>query len=134
MARSEFGGTPGDTVFSTTPDRTVRLSAAVLTVWSGKAIGAAQLIDLLIDDVPTTTIPVDSNGQIPVFEGPDGVTEVWISADGGPRAVLRAGGSGTTTGGGGGSVGLVDNGDGTLTITASSSSVIDNGDGTLTLA
>lgn len=132
MARNDFGGTPGDTVWRTNSYDGVKFSAAAVTVWSAR-VGGTRYTDLLLNTVAVDTIPVDATGQIPVFQGPDGVSVVWISADGGDRAVLRAAGAGT--GGGSGGLTVVDNGDGTFTLTGSSGStaVVDNGDGTLSL-
>lgn len=110
MARSDFGGTPGDTIWGERPDGTAYFTGGTITCWSAQT-GGTQYTDLLLNGAAVTQIVVGDDAQIPVFQGPDGITSLWISADGGPRAILRAGGFG-----GGGSVTVTDNSNGTLTI------------------
>lgn len=101
MTRADFGGTPGDTVWDKNPDGTAVFSSATITCWSDQYAGV-QYNDLQLGGVQVSEIPVGDDAQIPVFQGPDNVTVLWISANLGPRAVLRAAGAGATGGGGGG--------------------------------
>ena len=84
MARFDFGGTSADWVFSTQADGTMRVAAAGLTFWSAKT-GGTQYTDLIVDGQPASSVTVGADGQIPVFQGPDGITQVWASG-GGSRA------------------------------------------------
>ena len=86
MARFDFGGTSADWVFSTQADGTMRVAAAGLTFWSAKT-GGTQYTDLIVDGQPSSAVTVGADGQIPVFQGPDGVTQMWASG-GGARALI----------------------------------------------
>lgn len=92
MARATFGGTAADTVA-----RRVKVlghdvddyEAATLTVWSAQT-GGTQYTDLLVNGAASNSVPVDSTGQVPEFQGPDGVTVVWVSAGGARVKMLPA--------------------------------------------
>lgn len=88
MARNNFGGTSGDSVFAQGIDRALRPTSASLLLWDAQT-GGSQVTDLLLDGVEVATIPVPSDGQIPQFQGPDGVTHLWASgAVNGKRILL----------------------------------------------
>src|SRR5207253_237345 len=69
------------------------LAPASLTFWSAKT-GGTQYPDLLLNGVATSAITVGEDGQIPVFQGPDGVTSMW--ADGGGGRIKIVANSGPT--------------------------------------
>lgn len=92
MARSTFGGRPGDyTILDPTTTGgvvTVAASQTGGTVWSASS-GGTQYTDLLVAGSPVTTVSSSSNGTVIPFQGPDGVnTGVWVSFGGGPRVLL----------------------------------------------
>ena len=100
MSRFWFGGGVSDWTFTTLDgvggfdDVAQVVGGATVTVWNAET-GGTQYTDLL-DDVGATVQFVTSAdgstgravGQIPPFQGPDGVREVWAEASGGPRALL----------------------------------------------
>lgn len=87
MARSMFGGTSGDFIATVGPGGTVRAVPGNLTMWSAET-GGTQYADLLLDGAPATSIPVARDGQVPAFEGPDGVATMWADAGIGKRVRL----------------------------------------------
>lgn len=87
MARSNFGGTPGDFLAVVGPGGMLRAVPGTLTLWSAET-GGTQHTDLLLAGAPVSTIPVTHDGQVPAFQGPDGVSTVWADADGGQRIRL----------------------------------------------
>ena len=89
MARATFGGTAGDFVAVVGPGGLVRALPGLVTLWSAET-GGVQYTDLVRDGVPVVAIAVGPTGQVPVFQGPDGVAVMWADA------------SGTGSGGGGG--------------------------------
>lgn len=89
MARATFGGTADDFVYETVAGGLVRTKAGTLTVWDAET-GGTQYTDLLLDAVAATVIPVGADGQVPDFQGPDGVYEVWVSAGGARIKMLPA--------------------------------------------
>lgn len=108
MARAKFGGRLGDTVVSlydlgtrkvyTQPvDAAGFPAAVVLTVWSAQ-VGGVQLTDLRAADgvTPITQVVVPVDGQVPVFYGPEGLTEVWLQDPEGDRARIDVGPTGIT--------------------------------------
>jgi hypothetical protein len=86
LDRFDFGGTSSDFVYSVTTGGMLRVAAAHLTMWDAET-GGTQITDLLFDDSPTFVITVLGDGQIPTFQGPVGVTQMWASA-GGTRVLL----------------------------------------------
>jgi hypothetical protein len=105
VSRSTYGGSIADVVQTQGPGGTLKYAATILSVWSDKT-GGTHHTDLLLDDTAVNAIPVATDGQIPAFEGPDGVNDgVWIDAPGATARVLllpRGGG-----GGGGGITGPI---------------------------
>ncbi|MFG2165509.1 SGNH/GDSL hydrolase family protein [Micromonospora chersina] len=102
MARYWFGGGVADWTFTTRDgvggfdDIAQVVGGSTITVWNAET-GGTQFSDLL--DANGAAVPFllsddgtggRALGQIPPFQGPDGVTELWVSADGGPRARLVA--------------------------------------------
>jgi hypothetical protein len=87
MARASFGGTADDFVYTTAAGGLMRAVAASVTIWSAKT-GGVQLTDLLLNGSPVTQLEVGADGQIPEFQGPDSVYEVWASANGNARVKL----------------------------------------------
>lgn len=79
MARADFGGTSSDYVYSRTSGNLLRLAAASLTMWDAET-GGTQITDLILNGSMVSTIPVGSDGQIPTFQGPDGVFKLWAGA------------------------------------------------------
>lgn len=85
MARADFGGTVSDFTFvaRTLMGRQVLdLEAATLTFWDA-ATGGTRHTDLLLNGSPVSSITVGDDGQIPLFQGPDGVTAMWADAGSG---------------------------------------------------
>lgn len=92
MARYTFAGTADDRAFAPTTvgaKELLTFSGALLTMWDA-ATGGTQITDLLLASVPVTSVPVGPDGQIPQFEGPDGVTSMWADGGGGERVLLLA--------------------------------------------
>ena len=82
MARSDFAGSSADFVFSTYTlgsSSLLKLASATLYAWDAET-GGNQVTDLLVDGAAATSVPVGADGQIPTFQGPDGVTTLWLSA------------------------------------------------------
>lgn len=92
MARCEFGGGSADFVMAASNGGFIKLSAATLYVWTTQ-VGGSQITDLQLNGAPVTVVPVGSDGQVPVFLGPnDGTSEVWVTAGPtGPRTRLTSG-------------------------------------------
>ncbi len=88
MARSLFGGRPGD--FAIVDPATNAFFAKVApaatgTVWSAQT-GGTQHTDLLTaGGSAITTISSDASGTIVGFQGPDGVRTLWADFGGGRR-------------------------------------------------
>lgn len=86
MARYDFGGSVPDFIFSTATvggvTNVMKLPAgASLTFYSAKT-GGTQYTDLRLASAPSTpvsTVAVGSDGQLPDFQGPDGVTTMWAT-------------------------------------------------------
>lgn len=99
MARHQFGGALADWVYlEDDGDRPVLQGAVPLTFWDARESGA-QHTDLTADlagTVPLTSVVTSAGddgyriGVIPIFYGPDGVTEMWASADLGERGLIPA--------------------------------------------
>lgn len=94
MARSPFGGTDDDIVYEPFQFAGKRLLALAgdteVYFWTSRT--GSQVTDLLNEDgVAVQTVVADRSGQIPLFFGPDGVTELWGSAGAtGPRSRMVA--------------------------------------------
>lgn len=101
MARYWFGGGIADWAFSavtvsSTPNLAQVTGGSVITFWSAET-GGSQYTDLLDSDgAPVMSIMssdgtgVRAVGQVPPFQGPDNVVEMWASANGGPRSRMLA--------------------------------------------
>lgn len=87
MARADFGGTSSDFLFLPTATRYIQTSAATLTLWDSQTSGT-RYTDLMLNGSPVTSIPVGVDGQIPVFQGPDAITQMWADAGGGVRVLI----------------------------------------------
>lgn len=90
MARQTFGATSADYVITLGPGNELHASPATLTFWSA-ATGGIQHTDLLLNGSPVTSIPVGNDGVVPLFLGPDVVTEMWADAGGQRVRILAAG-------------------------------------------
>lgn len=97
MSRHTFGQSPTDWTFTVGAANAATLAGGVtLTLWSAPT-GGTQYTDLLsavggaiaavVSADGTTGLPV---GTIPLFSGPDGVTEMWADAGAGYRFLLTA--------------------------------------------
>lgn len=87
MARATFGGGAADWVMSTGPAGQMYVRPATLTFWDAQT-GGTQYTDLLVGAVPTSTISVPRDGQVPVFSGPDNIGSMWADAGSGDRVRL----------------------------------------------
>lgn len=110
MARYDFGDTVPDWTFTTTTVSgtagvlQLPSSGATLTFWTAKT-GGTQYTDLRLGSAPSTptsTITVGSDGVVPAFQGPDGITSMWVSG-GGARTRINTWTNAGAAGGGGGS-------------------------------
>jgi len=88
MARADFGGTSSDFVFGATSTGLIRLTPATLTFWDAES-GGTRHADLILDGDPVSSITVGRDGQIPTFQGPDNITQMWADA-GGERVLVLA--------------------------------------------
>ncbi|MBF9135333.1 hypothetical protein I0C86_41520 [Plantactinospora sp. S1510] len=102
MARYWFGGgipdftlAMGDTVtVGALSGRVCVVVSATVTLWDAES-GGDQYTDLLDEGGVATTSVVSADGsgeralgQIPRFQGPDAVTQMWAQAAEGPRALI----------------------------------------------
>jgi hypothetical protein len=103
MARSTFGGTTNDILLGEAPDGALHYTTGTLTFWTAST-GGTQHVDLLMPPggSAASSIPVGANGQMPAFEGPDGVTEMWVDAGGDAGRFLLLDRDAGGGGGGGG--------------------------------
>ena len=86
--RNRFGGTSTDWVFTPVLSGSAvvpSLASEPVTFWSSKT-GGTQYTDLLVNGAAASTVVTTGTGQLPIFYGPDGVTELW--ADAGSERVL----------------------------------------------
>jgi hypothetical protein len=88
MTRNTFGGTTAEFVATIGAAGQLRVAAATLKFYTART-GGTQVTDLVLNGSPVAAIPVPADGQVPTFQGPDGVTELWADAGGG-RVLLRA--------------------------------------------
>lgn len=82
MARMTFGGTAADFVASVGPAGTIKALPATLTFWSAKA-GGTRYTDLMLNGAAATQVVTGADGQVPAFQGPDGITTMWADAGSG---------------------------------------------------
>lgn len=115
MARFPYGGGLSDWTFGTVDgisgiDNLLRaIGNITVTFWTTE-IGGTQHTDLIGPDGQPATAIVSAVevaggravGQIPPFQGPDGVKRMWAQAGDGPRALMV-----TTDPGGGDDLGLI---------------------------
>lgn len=85
MARYTFGGTDDMQIQSKGSGNVMFAAPGSVMTWWSAITGGTQYTDLLLNGSPVTTITADSNGYIPLFSGPDGVSQMWGSADGSAR-------------------------------------------------
>lgn len=95
--RHPFGGGIADWVFAPDSNHVPVLSAgAAITAWSSQQ-GGTQITNLSVDPAgatPVTGVLTSDGtdgyayGEIPIFYGPEDVTVLWLSADGGPRTAV----------------------------------------------
>lgn len=100
MTRYWFGAGVSDWTFTTqdgvdgVDDVAQVAGGATVTLWNAET-GGTQIADLLDEDGVAVALVTSSDGTdgravgtIPPFQGPDGATELWASAGGGPRSLL----------------------------------------------
>jgi hypothetical protein len=99
MARHPFGGGAPDWAVSTADGVPVEAVGGAIVKAYSAFLGGTQYTDLSMDQEGTQVVSqiVASDGtdglmlgQIPQFYGPDGVWEVWLSANNGPRVRAQA--------------------------------------------
>lgn len=107
--RHPFGGGIADTVIDTADEfsnAAILQPGASITAWNARE-GGQQYLNLSSDPAgsnPITGVVASDGtdgygkGAIPIFYGPDDVTQLWISADGGPRVSLDSIDSGQQAG------------------------------------
>jgi hypothetical protein len=88
MARFTFGATVADYVVKATSGGTLRLTDASLTFWDAET-GGTRYTDLLLEGAAVGSIEVGPGGQIPSFQGPDSVTDMWVEAHGSTGGRVR---------------------------------------------
>lgn len=95
--RLMFGGGIADWAFSADADNNATLAGgATLTFWNAESGGTQYTNLTTLDGVSLSTVTTSTGsdgrslGQIPPFLGPDGVFQMWASANGGPRAIMSA--------------------------------------------
>jgi len=87
MARFTFGGTDDDYIHTVDGGGVMHAApGSTLTFWSA-VTGGTQYTDLLLSGSPVTTITADTRGYVPQFSGPDGISQMWASADGSARVL-----------------------------------------------
>lgn len=89
MARYTFGGTAADFVVTVGPAGALHAVPARLTFWTART-GGTQITDLLVDAAPESSVRVQVGGQVPAFQGPDEVAELWADAGRGDRSLMLA--------------------------------------------
>jgi lysophospholipase L1-like esterase len=87
MARNAFGGSVSDYVvslYTLGSSKLAAFTAATLTFFDAET-GGNQVTDLALNadgSSPVTQVNVPATGDVPTFYGPDGVTQLWVSANG----------------------------------------------------
>jgi hypothetical protein len=76
--RAGFGGTIADWVASSAGGA-IRFGSATLTFWDAP-VGGNRHTDLMLGASSVDTIHVGIDGKIPIFQGPPGVTSMWVDA------------------------------------------------------
>lgn len=98
MARMRFGGGPEDIYLFPDEEGDMHSGGGFnVLFYDGPTVGATAITDLLNASGGAITYVTTSDGtdghatgQIPVFFGPDGVFEMWMSIDGNPRQVITS--------------------------------------------
>lgn len=102
MARHTFGGGVSDWTFASVDgvdgvNDLAQLTGGVIISFYNAETGGTQHTDLINEGgSPATTITSSNGGDgrsvgtIPPFQGPDGVTQMWATAGGGPRTLMVA--------------------------------------------
>lgn len=96
MARHLFGGGIADWTFTEGGAGEAVLASTVTVTFWDDITGGTQYTDLTtlagaaIDSVVSGDGTGETKGQIPQFYGPDAITFMWASANGGPRALVVA--------------------------------------------
>lgn len=91
MTRNQFGGTTADEVYGLVKvnGQSVESPTGATVLFYDAQTGGNQITDLQDSGgAPITSVTADSTGMMPVFFGPDGVTQMWASANGGPRRMI----------------------------------------------
>jgi hypothetical protein len=96
MSRHFFSGAP-IWAFAYDGTNVIMVAGATITAWDSPTNGT-QITDLLAADGTTAIDHIssadgtgdDALGQCPAFYGPDNVTNLWLSANGGPRVLASA--------------------------------------------
>lgn len=94
-SRYQYGGDVSDFTYATQVAGSriyvTLLANTVTTFWSAQT-GGTQYTDLLdANNNPVTNISTDANGNLPIFQGPAGITAMWADAGGGRRIVHPTG-------------------------------------------
>jgi hypothetical protein len=99
MARHSFGGDIASWVITAGSGGLATLLGGVtVTMWNAQT-GGAQYTNLALDSAGSSIVDHVSSstgadgltlGQIPQFWGPDGISVMWASANGGPRELMVA--------------------------------------------
>lgn len=95
--RMQFGGGPEDVYLITDSDGDLQQGGGVSIFFYSTETGSNPVTDLLdANSSPITSITTSAGtdgrarGQIPPFQGPDGVYEMWAGAAGQPRFLMQA--------------------------------------------
>ncbi|MDX2681114.1 hypothetical protein [Streptomyces soliscabiei] len=84
MARYRFGGIADYVISVGTGNAATLQPSTTVTCWNAD-VGGTQYTDLTDTDgtTPLASLVSDSNGAVPEFYGPDGVTEMYLDANAG---------------------------------------------------
>jgi hypothetical protein len=96
VTRNLFGGTTSDNVWTAASVRaangnsvSVEMPSAATVLFYDAQTAGNQITDLQdLTNAPISQVAVDASGDVPMFYGPDGVTQMWASANGGPRRLI----------------------------------------------
>lgn len=105
MTRMQFGGGPEDVYLIPDSDGDLQAGGGAGVLFYSTETGSTAVTDLLDASLSPITTVVTSNGsdgrspgQIKPFYGPDGVFELWASANGSPRFLMQASNLGSYVG------------------------------------
>ena len=93
MARFNYGMAPTDWVFFPGAANEAVLTPDIQVTFWNMQVGGVQYTDLLFNGVAADSIKSGNGtdwalGSIPRFQGPDGITSMWMDAGGGTRFLL----------------------------------------------